>query len=79
MTETYRYSLSLKVTMVWFVLGAGTLPWGGPPRSLLGMSISQRLLGICSWFKSNAERSFIKYPSTWPPKMYILEPKMLSE
>jgi hypothetical protein len=41
--------------------------------------ISQRLFDIWSWLRSNAERSFMKKPSTWPPKMKILEPSILSE
>lgn len=58
--NTYRYSLSLYVTTVWLVLAGGSFPWGGAPLSLFGMSISQRLLGICNWFKSKAARSFMK-------------------
>lgn len=75
--ETYRYILSLNVTMVWFVLAGGILPGGGPPLSLFITSSSHRLLAICSWFKSKAARSFMKIPSTWPPKMKILDPSIL--
>lgn len=58
--DTHRYSLSLKVTTEWLVLAGGSLAWDGLPLSLVGMSISQRLLGICSWFRSKAARSFMK-------------------
>lgn len=66
---TYRYILSLKETIVWLVLAGGTFPGTAAPLSLFNMSISHRLLVICNWFKSNAERSFMKMPSTCPPKM----------
>ena len=66
--DTYRYILSAQVTMVWLVLAGGILPCSTAVSSLLSMSISQRLFGICNWLRSKAARSFIKKPSTWPPK-----------
>lgn len=67
--KTYRYILSLNETIVWLVLAGGTLLEVPDEPLLFNMSISHRLSGSRNWFRSNADKSFMKMPSTWPPKM----------
>lgn len=76
---TYRYKRSFQVTTEWLVRAGGIWPCGGPPSIVFWISISQRLLACWRAFKSKATKSLKKKPSTCPPKMYILDPRMFKE